>query len=134
MRAARYSESCSTVNYTTLSHPCFVHWNTVVRFVVGRKSTQDELSQLLKTLQRITESPPTFEQSMKLFNQSTELRLGIQVVEYRCFILIKSLGENKNPSSLENVFFVICLQYYDFSYTVLMYKNEDVLSTGFQQF
>lgn len=71
---------------------------------------------------------------MKLFNQSTELRLGIQVVEYRCFILIKSLGENKNPSSLEKVFYVICLQYYDFSYTVPMYKNEDVLSTGFQQF
>lgn len=84
---------------------------------------------MVKTPQRIPEPPPIFEHQVKLFNQSAELRLGIQLVY---FILIKSLGKNRVP--------VLCKMSPVYSIMTLAIQcpatknpNEFVL-TGFQQF
>lgn len=136
MRAARQSKYCSTANYTELSHSCFAHWMTTVRLVLFLSTTQDELSQLVKTPQRRAESPPVFEHPMKLFNQSTELKLGIQLVGNKCFILMKCVGKTGSQffgkmSFMSSVYYIMTLA---IQFPATKKKNEEFASTGFQQF
>lgn len=89
------------------------------------------MSQLVKT-PRIPEPPPIFEHQVKLLDQSTVLRLGIQLVGYRYFILIKNLGENRIPNlcKMSSVYSIMILAI-QFPATK---KPDEFVSTGFQQF